>query len=52
MGGLSEGALELTSEGHGSFTGQVRLENYGGFTLHPMRYSKLKRQKEQSFECA
>ncbi len=32
MGGLSEGALELTSEGHGSFTGQVRLENYGGFT--------------------
>ena len=25
MGGLSEGALELTSEGHGSFTGQVRL---------------------------
>ena len=32
MGGLSEGALQLNSEGHGSFTGQVRLENYGGFT--------------------
>jgi hypothetical protein len=32
MGGLSEGTLKITSEGHGSFTGQVRLENYGGFT--------------------
>lgn len=32
MGGLSEGALELTSEGHGKFTGTVSQANNGGFT--------------------
>ena len=32
MGGLSKGALELTPEGHGRFSGTVSLENYGGFT--------------------
>jgi NADH dehydrogenase [ubiquinone] 1 alpha subcomplex assembly factor 1 len=42
MGGLSEGALELTSEGHGSFTGQVRLENYGGFTSIRCATGKIK----------
>ena len=30
--GLSKGALELTPEGHGRFSGTVSLENYGGFT--------------------
>jgi len=32
MGGLSKGALEVTPEGHGRFSGTVSLENYGGFT--------------------
>ncbi|MDA8581771.1 CIA30 family protein [Schleiferiaceae bacterium] len=32
MGGLSKGALEITGEGHGRFSGTVSLENYGGFT--------------------
>jgi len=32
MGGLSQGALVLTEDGHGKFHGTVSLENYGGFT--------------------
>jgi NADH dehydrogenase [ubiquinone] 1 alpha subcomplex assembly factor 1 len=32
MGGLSKGKLEVTTEGHGRFSGTVSLENYGGFT--------------------
>ncbi len=32
MGGLSEGSLSITQEGHALFEGFVSLENYGGFT--------------------
>jgi len=32
MGGLSKGSIALTDEGHALFSGQVSLENYGGFT--------------------
>ncbi|MBT8177559.1 MAG: CIA30 family protein [Eudoraea sp.] len=32
MGGLSQGRLELSEDGHGLFYGRVSLENNGGFT--------------------
>lgn len=32
MGGLSKGDFILTDEGHALFSGNVSLENYGGFT--------------------
>lgn len=32
MGGRSQGSLELNSEGHGVFSGEISLENYGGFS--------------------
>lgn len=31
MGGLSQGTFRLNSEGHGEFTGDVSLDNDGGF---------------------
>ena len=37
MGGLSKGTMELNTDGHGVFQGQVRLENNGGFSS--IRYS-------------
>jgi hypothetical protein len=32
MGGRSNGTFELTSEGHGIFSGDISLENNGGFS--------------------
>lgn len=32
MGGRSNGTIELTSEGHGLFSGEISLENNGGFS--------------------
>ncbi len=32
MGGLSQGKLELSKDGHGVFRGKVSLENNGGFS--------------------
>ena len=32
MGGRSNGAFELTQDGHGKFSGNVSLENNGGFS--------------------
>ncbi len=32
MGGLSLGNLCLTKDGHGLYTGNISLENYGGFS--------------------
>ncbi|MBT8320468.1 MAG: CIA30 family protein [Eudoraea sp.] len=32
MGGISQGMLELSDEGHGVFRGTVSLENNGGFS--------------------
>ena len=35
MGGRSDGNFEINSEGHGAFSGEVSLENNGGFSsLH------------------
>jgi len=31
MGGVSNGKFQLTEQGHGLFSGQVSLENNGGF---------------------
>jgi len=48
MGGLSEGHLTITKEGHGLFYGNVSLENYGGFTS--IRYLlDNKKIKENAF---
>ena len=32
MGGLSKGRFQLNNEGHATFTGNVALENNGGFS--------------------
>lgn len=32
MGGRSRGSLGLNEEGHGVFSGEISLENYGGFS--------------------
>jgi hypothetical protein len=32
MGGRSKGSLILNEEGHGVFSGEISLENYGGFS--------------------
>ncbi len=32
MGGRSDGAFKVNSEGHGEYTGKVSLENNGGFS--------------------
>ncbi|MDX1463066.1 MAG: CIA30 family protein [Marinirhabdus sp.] len=37
MGGLSQGTFTISEEGHGVFSGTVRLENNGGFSS--VRYS-------------
>ena len=42
MGGLSKGSLTISPEGHGIFSGQVSLENYGGFTSMRYRFNQLK----------
>lgn len=49
MGGLSQGALELTDEGHGLFKGKVRLENNGGFTSIRYATGKVQTSKEALF---
>jgi len=32
MGGVSQGKFSLSPEGHGEFSGQIKLENNGGFS--------------------
>lgn len=32
MGGLSQGTIALNKDGHGIFSGNISLENYGGFS--------------------
>lgn len=39
MGGLSEGRLFVNDRGHAVFTGEVSLENYGGFTSVRHRFA-------------
>ncbi len=33
MGGLSQGNFQVNKEGHGQFSGEVSLENNGGFSM-------------------
>ena len=40
MGGISESQLQLTKEGYALFTGNVSLENYGGFASLQSQTSK------------
>lgn len=38
MGGRSQGAMQLTRDGHAIFEGKVSLENYGGFSSVRYRF--------------
>jgi len=40
MGGQSNGNIELNQEGHGVFSGQVSLENNGGFSSFRHRFKE------------
>nr|WP_299368777.1 CIA30 family protein [Winogradskyella sp.] len=50
MGGRSDGHFKINSDGHGEYTGNVSLENNGGFsslrydfeTVNSSKYSKFK----------
>ena len=42
MGGLSEGSLYINKEGHGVFTGEVSLDNNGGFSSVRYRFKTKK----------
>jgi NADH dehydrogenase [ubiquinone] 1 alpha subcomplex assembly factor 1 len=41
MGGRSAGNFQLTSEGHGKFSGNVSLENNGGFSSVRHNFKRL-----------
>lgn len=41
MGGMSSGQFTLNAEGHGQFTGEVSLENNGGFSSVRYRFDKI-----------
>lgn len=41
MGGRSEADFSLNSEGYGVFSGQVSLENYGGFSSVRYRFESI-----------
>ena len=44
MGGRSAGSFSLSPEGHGIFTGEVSLENNGGFSSVRHRFSPIELQ--------
>ncbi|RTE52320.1 CIA30 family protein [Arenibacter aquaticus] len=46
MGGLSVGNFSLSPEGHGLFTGEISLENNGGFSSVRHRFDKIRVTKE------
>lgn len=48
MGGLSQGYFQTNEDGHGVFTGNVSLENNGGFTSlrHRNSYSGIEEYKK------
>lgn len=48
MGGLSQGYFETNKDGHGLFTGNVSLENNGGFTSlrHRNKYDGIESFKK------
>lgn len=45
MGGVSSGTFKLTDEGFGVFSGNVSLENNGGFSSVRYRFEKIKVKK-------
>jgi hypothetical protein len=48
MGGLSKGQFTISKEGHGVFSGNVSLENNGGFSLIQHRPTTLNVKKYSS----
>jgi hypothetical protein len=46
MGGRSSGSFELSKDGHGVFSGEVSLENNGGFSSVRYSFNKLKVNSE------
>lgn len=49
MGGRSQGTFSLSEEGHGLFSGNVSLENYGGFSSVRKRVSDIDIQGHSVF---
>tara|TARA_B100001758_G_C18376818_1_gene594821 strand:+ start:952 stop:1494 length:543 start_codon:yes stop_codon:yes gene_type:complete len=47
MGGISNGELSLSNEGHGVFTGKISLENNGGFSSIRYNVKKLNLNKKK-----
>lgn len=48
MGGLSKSTINLTKEGHGQFSGQISLENNGGFaSVRLLTNLEIKPQQSQ-----
>ncbi|MDC8004148.1 CIA30 family protein [Aureisphaera galaxeae] len=45
MGGRSDGKLYISKEGHGIFTGEVSLENNGGFSSARYRFETINTQE-------
>lgn len=41
MGGRSSGNFEITSEGHGRYSGEISLENNGGFSSLRYTFSRI-----------
>lgn len=47
MGGRSNGSMALSSEGHGIFSGDISLENNGGFSSVRYEFSPISVDKDQ-----
>lgn len=47
MGGRSNGSMALTTEGHGIFSGEISLENNGGFSSVRYEFPSIKVNSEQ-----
>ena len=50
MGGLSQGSVGLSAEGHGIFQGTVSLENNGGFSSIRFRMEELETKNYSAFK--
>ena len=50
MGGVSRGNISLTPEGHGHFSGNISLENNGGFSSVRYRFSKKHTENYATFK--
>jgi hypothetical protein len=49
MGGVSNGNIEITKEGHGKFYGSVSTENNGGFSSVRYRFGKVQLDSAKYF---